>query len=297
MFSRRSFLQNAAASSALVTVGCKAPAALKPEARQISKVGLQTYTLREIFEPDPMGTLKLIKAAGYDYVELNGRNFANTAPADLRAMLDEVALPAPITHISLDNLRGDLNGLVKTCETLGCKYAVVPYIADDQRSYADWKSHAALMNTAGAQLRDSGIQLAYHNHQFEFEDLGDGTIAMDIIMGDCAPENLVMELDMFWAYLVDVDIPALFRQYPGRFKLCHIKDMNPSRADFKGADYGRITKDLMVNVGEGIIPFESYFALNDISGMEYFIAEHDSPQKPFLNAVSTSYEAVKAMRF
>ena len=53
----------------------------------------------------------------------------------------------------------------------------------------------------------------------------------------------------------------------------------------------------MVNVGEGIIPFESYFALNDISGMEYFIAEHDSPQKPFLNAVSTSYEAVKAMRF
>jgi len=297
MFSRRSFLQNAAASSAVLTVGCAAPSAVKKPSGLISKVGLQTYTLREIFEPDPLGTLKLIKSAGYDYVELNGRNFATTSPADLRAMLDDVGLPAPATHISLDSLRGDVNELAKTCKTLGCKYAIVPYIADDQRKYEDWKAHAALMNKAGAQLKDSGIHLAYHNHQFEFEDVGGGTIPMDIIMGDCAPENLDFELDMFWAYLVDVDIPALFKQYPGRFKLCHIKDMKSNRADFKGVDNGRITRELMVNVGEGVMPFESYFALNDISGMEYFIAEHDSPQKPFLNAIETSYKAVKAMRF
>lgn len=298
MLTRRSFLNHTAAASALIATGCKPKgAAVNGPSGQISKVGLQTYTLREIFEPDPLGTLKLIKAAGYDYVELNGRNFAQTPPADLRAMLDDVGLPAPSTHISLDNLRGDISELARTCQTLGCEYAVVPYIGDDQRGYDDWKSHAALMNMAGAQLRDSGVKLAYHNHQFEFDDLGGGTNAMEILMGDCAAENLAFQIDLFWAYLVDVDIPALFAKYPGRFKLCHIKDMKANRADFAGAAYDNITSNLMVNVGEGVMPFESYFALNDLSGMAYFVAEHDSPKKPFLGAVETSYKAIKAMRF
>jgi len=301
MFSRRSFLQSTAAVTAVITSGCavahdgKAVVSAKPG--QISKVGLQTYTLREVFAPDPMGALKMIKAAGYDYVELNGRNFAQTPPAELRAMLDDVGLPAPSTHISLDDLRGDLNGLAKTCATLGCEYAIVPYIAEDQRSYEDWKSHAALMNQAGAKLRDNGVKLAYHNHQFEFDDLGGGTNAMEILMNEGASENLDFQIDLFWTYLADIDIPALFAKYPGRFKLCHIKDMKANRADFANASYDDISNKLMVNVGEGVMPFESYFALNDLSGMTYFIAEHDSPKKPFLDSIASSYKAVKAMRF
>jgi len=301
MFSRRSFLQNTAAVTAALTAGCTAAndgtAVVSSKTGQISKVGLQTYTLREVFAPDPMKALKMIKAAGYDYVELNGRNFAQTSPAELRAMLDDVGLPAPSTHISLDDLRGDLNELAKTCRTLGCEYAIVPYIAEDQRGYEDWKSHAALMNKAGAQLKDNGVKLAYHNHQFEFDDLGGGTNAMEILMNDGGSDTLDFQIDMFWAYLVDIDIPALFAKYPGRFKLCHIKDMKANRADFANASYDDISSKLMVNVGEGVMPFESYFALNDLSGMKYFVAEHDSPKKPFLNAISSSYNAVKAMRF
>ena len=62
-------------------------------------------------------------------------------------------------------------------------------------------------------------------------------------------------------------------------------------------DFGTIVQELMVNVGEGTLPFETYFAENDVSGLEYFITEHDNPPRPFRQSIQTSYDAVKAMRF
>jgi len=295
MFSRRSFLAVSSAGTVMLATGCKATSL--PAQNKISEVGLQTYTLRESFTQDPMATLKMIKEVGYDYVELNRRNFDQVPARKLKDMLDEVNLPSPASHISLDMIQGDLSELMQTAKTLDVEYLIVPWINDDARRLENWMSHAKLMNSAGEKLRDNGLKLAYHNHQFEFVDLGGGTTAMDILLNETAPENLCFQLDMFWAYLGDVDIPALFRKNPNRFKLCHIKDMTSDKLKYQNADYGDISKNIMVNVGEGILPFESYFALNEISGMEYFITEHDNPSTPYRNAISTSYDAVKAMRF
>jgi len=246
-------------------------AGCRPQTRAVSgkinKVGLQTYTLRESFQKDPMETLKMIKDVGYDYVELNGRNFAQIPAEILKDMLEEVGLPSPASHISLDMIKGDMSALIQTARILGIEYLTVPWINDDARGVNDWKSHASLMNTAGEKLHDNGFKLAYHNHQFEFVDLGGGTTAMDILMNETAPENLSFQLDLFWAYLGDVDIPALFKQYSGRFKLCHIKDMTEEKSKYQNADYDEIGKNIMVDVGEGIIPFESYFSLNDVQNM------------------------------
>jgi len=295
MFSRRSFLATSTASAVVFGTGCKP--AVGAANGKISKVGIQTYTLRESFMKDPRATLKMIKDVGYDYVELNGRNFSQVPAEILKDMLDEVGLPSPASHISLDMIKGDMSALIQTAKILGVEYLIVPWINDDARGLNDWKSHASLMNVAGKELRDNGFKLAYHNHQFEFFNLGGGTTAMEILTNETAPENLSFQLDLFWAYLGDVDIPALFKQHSGRFKLCHIKDMTADKAKYQNADYGEIGKNIMVDVGEGIIPFENYFALNDISGMEYFVVEHDNPVKPYKNAIATSYNAVKAMRF
>ncbi len=296
MFSRRDFLTTATASSLIAATGCfNAPQSIAQN--KITKIGLQTYTLRDVFETDPMGTLKMIKAAGYDYVELNSRNFAERSAAVLRGMLDEAGLPAPVTHISLDMIKGDLSGLIQTAQILDIEYLVVPYIGEDMRTLEHWKAHAKIMNAAGEALRDKGFKLAYHNHQFEFEDLGGGTVAMDILLNECKEDNLIFELDMFWAVLGNADIPALFKANPGRFKLCHIKDMGPNKADFIDGNYEDISSKLMKNVGDGILPFETFFALNDVSGMTYFIAEHDAIPKPYAASLSQSYNAIKAMRF
>ncbi len=292
---RREFGLGAMAGASILATGCTGGETTST--KTISKVGIQTYTLRFLFEQNPLAMFEMIKDAGYDYVELNGRNFEKLDIAELKSMMDDTGLAAPSSHISLDAIRGDLSPLVGIAKTFSMKYLVVPYIADDARSYDDWKSHAALMNAKGKDLASEGITLAYHNHQFEFEDLGGGTNAMDIIFGDCDPANLAIQLDLFWAFLADADIPQLFKDNPGRFKLCHIKDMGPNKQDFVDASYEKLNSELMLNVGEGVIPFEELFSYNDLSGMEYFIAEHDNPKKPYSKAIKTSLDAIKNFKF
>jgi sugar phosphate isomerase/epimerase len=293
--SRRSFIATSTAALSLSACG-KGSVAAKSS---IEKVGLQTYTFREMMAEDFIGTFQMIKDVGYDYVELNERNYSEKTPEQLKAILDDVGLPCPATHIGYDNLAGNIEGLIKTARILGCQYMTLPYIADDQRSLEDWKRHAALLNEAGAKMADQGVTLAYHNHQFEFDDLGGGTTAMDLLLDSVQPENATFQLDFFWANLAKQDIPALLKSHPGRFKLCHVKDMKGSAdtAIENNLSYEEIHQTLMVDVGQGDTPFEDYFALNDISGMEYFIAEHDGPTKPYRQSAQNMYDGVKALRF
>lgn len=298
-FSRRHILAGAGSAAVLAACG-QAPSVTKAaEAKgMIDKVGIQSYTLRKALAEDFKGTFQMIKDVGYDYVELNGRNWTDMAPVELKAMLNDIGLPTPSAHISMDDIAGgDISRLVKVLEPLDLKYAVVPWIGDDQRTLEDWKRHAAVMNAAGERLADSGMRLAYHNHQFEFDDLGGGTTAMEVLMNETAANNLDFELDIFWANLVSTDLPALMRRYPGRFKLCHIKDLKGDLTRAKDMSYEDIGEQLMVNVGEGDTDFEAIFALNDISGMEYFITEHDQPKAPYQGAITTSLNAVRNMRF
>lgn len=291
--SRRQVL--AASSLLLMSGACSGASA---PSGKIKKVGIQTYTLREAFGEDFVGTFQMIKDTGYDYVELNGRNLSEHSPQQLREILDSVGLPAPAMHMDYDTIENHTGKLADVMQVLGCKYVVLPWLDEGQRSLDDYKRHADMLNRSGEILGKSGLRLAYHNHQFEFFDLGDGVNGMDILLNETAPEYVDFELDFFWSELASVDIPQLFRQHPGRFKLCHIKDLAGDReAWVKSNDYGQIVSTLMKNVGEGTLPFETYFALNEISGMEYFIAEHDNPPKPFQTSIETSLNTIRAMRF
>ena len=298
MYSRRLFMGGAAASLGLAACGGNGAAGTKVGQRKLETIGLQTYTLREIFEPDPVGTLKMIKELGYDYVELNGRNFAERSTKDLMAMVQDAGLYAPATHYSYEPLRDDFAQMTKDAQELGVDYMIVPWLGEELRSVEGYKSVAAVFNERGKQAQGEGYKLAYHNHQFEFFDLGGGVTGMDILLNETDPNIVDFELDLFWAALELNDVPAFLRKHPGRFKLCHVKDMKGSPAAWKNSvDFDGIKADLMVNVGEGDLPFEEYFALNDVSGLEYFVLEHDEPPKPYRASMKQSIDAARAMRF
>jgi len=301
--SRRNVLVGSGAALALTACGGAvsevAEKSVPLAKRQIEKVGLQTYTFREALGQDFRGTFQMIKDVGYDYVELNERNYSEKTPSELKALLDEIGLPSPATHISYGNLANDVPGLIQTAKTLQTEYMILPYISDDQRSFEDWKRHAALLNSAGEKLADEGVKLAYHNHQFEFDDLGGGTTAMEILINETDPRFNNFELDFFWTNLAKQDIPALLKKYPGRFPLSHVKDMkgSPDEAIAKNYSYEEIHQKLMVDVGQGDSPFEEYLALNDVSGMKYFIAENDGPKKPYMQSAKNMYEGMRGLRF
>lgn len=274
------------------------PARSAATGRSLDKIGIQTYTLREALGEDFVGTFEMIKEVGYDYVELNGRNFEGRSVSELKAILDGAGLPAPASHLSYEEFSDTPEQSADMLAELDCKYAILPYLSDDQRGLDDYKRHAEMLNTAADIMRGSGVGVAYHNHQFEFDDLGGGVTGMDILLSETDPTLVDFEIDLFWAILGRADLPALFSANPGRFKLSHVKDMNSSVEAYRDSlDYSKITSELMVNVGEGVIDFGEIFALNDVSGMRYFIAEHDNPKQPYRQSIATSYETLKGLRF
>lgn len=88
-----------------------------------------------------------------------------------------------------------------------------------------------------------------------------------------------MELDLAWATKSNQDPAALFKMYPGRFPLWHVKDLN------------KITKE-PEEVGGGFVDFKHAFANAGESGMKYFFVEQDGAPHPIIN-ITNSYNYLK----
>ena len=251
--------------------------------RSFGNLGVQLYTLRDVFETNPVKTLRDVREIGFDFVEFGGGNYDKMNHALLRKTMDEIGLTTPSCHLGLDKYQVDPDAAIKMLKTLGAQYMTVPWIGEDYRTADGWKKLGQTISDIGKRLAREDLRIAYHNHEFEFDVMENGEIAYDILVSHCDPEYVDLELDLFWATQAKVDIEALYNQYRGRFRMCHVKDMSAAGE--------------MVNVGDGMINFARYAALEDIAGMEYYIVEHDNPMSPSIDAVSASFKAAKAIQY
>src|SRR5690606_15105937 len=110
------------------------------------------------------------------------------------------------------------------------------------------------------------LRFGFHIHATEFAPLPEGGTGYDILLAETDPALVDMELDLFWAVRGGHDPVDLFQQHPGRFALCHVKDM----ADMGGASE-------MVDVGAGEIDFARIFRLAEVAGLQHYFVEHDDP--------------------
>lgn len=229
-----------------------------------NQIALQLYTVREESARDFLGTLRKVADVGYQAVELAG--FHDVPVAELRSKLDEYGLRAIAAHVRLDAWTTDPAQAIAELQTLGCEYAVVPWLAPELRSDpAVTRDLAASFNTWGALARDAGLGFAYHNHDFEFAPMDGGTM-MEVLTTDTDPALVGLELDVYWAQFAGYDAVELLQQYAGRVPLLHVKEMGggPDRAD--------------APFGEGIIAWEPIFAAAAAAGTRWYIVEQDTPQ-------------------
>ena len=290
MPTRRSFIK----SSSILAAGL----AIKPASLLAAKgpIGLQLYTVREAMQKDPAGTLAKVARLGYKSVE--GASYVGTElfygmnAAAFSKLLKQNGLIIPSSHYRLgeDKEKGqDVKGTllhgwdkaVDDAAAAGIKYMVCAWLSEQERGNIDhYKYIAEQLNKAGQRCKKSGIQLCYHNHDFEFDAQG-GTLPYDILL-NLTDKNLVkMELDLYWVSKAGKDPLALFNQHPGRFPLWHVKDMdNTARHAF-------------TEVGNGVINFKKLFTQADKAGLKYFFVEQDqTPGDPF-DSIAKSVNYIK----
>ena len=149
-------------------------------------VALQLYTVRDETEKDFIGTLEKVAEMGYKGVEFAG--FGDIPASRMKATLDRLGLKAVGSHTGPDLLKEKLDEVIKYNLEIGNKYIICPWAPFETKD--DYVNAACLFNKIGARCKDSGLQFAYHNHDFEFK-VFDGEYGLEILYNGTKPENMV----------------------------------------------------------------------------------------------------------
>ena len=280
MISRRHLLAGTGGAAALaLTGGLGAPAF----GAQVRKVGIQLYTVRNIFMKDPAGTLEKIARIGFREVEFGGGNYEAMDHAMLRRTMDRHSLTAPSLHIAYEALMGQFDESIAMAKALGADTVVIPHMGPSFYKEERWEEAVANFNRIAVDLRKAGLGLAYHNHDFEFAIKPDGVSLYDRLLTGTDPALVKIELDLYWAVRAKQDAGALIDRLADRLYSYHVKDM---AADGK-----------MAAVGQGKIDFAALFARKGSAAVRHFYVENDEAPAPYFPDITTSFNAVRALRF
>jgi len=268
MISRRTFVIN----SGLATAGLLAMPSLAFNMEK-KEIGLQLYTLRDELSKDVKLTLEKVKAAGYTNVETYGFSikdqFWGISPKELKNLLDKNKLKAVSGHYNLGSFLYDGNTVeliaaIDAAKILKSEFLTIPWVDEPfRKNIEDYKTIAARLNQAAKMCKASGLKLAYHNHDFEFQE-HDGTTGYEILLKETDKDLVFFELDLYWVFRSQNNPLQLFKENPGRFKMWHIKDMD------------KLNAALNTEVGSGSIDFRAILNEAKLSGMKYFFVEQEN---------------------
>lgn len=246
--------------------------------------GIQLYTVGADLLKDTLGTLQQISAIGYSYVEGFPKETALSA-REFRHALDSARLRMVSIHLPFNS--EDITSHFEDARTLGAQWAVSSTLAPDsfkRRASAsgempleamtanDYLHLADKVNRVAALSMASGLQYAYHNHYFEFRNLGAGRIGYDILLEHTDPALVKFEIDCGWMIITEHDPVQYMRSYPGRFRMLHIKDF------VKGPAYtGGPNRPIGTELGQGRIDYRSIFRAAAKAGIVYYFVEQEPP--------------------
>ncbi len=243
-------------------------------------IGIQLYTLRNELAKDAIGTLKQVAAAGYKQVELYG--FPDAKPMIEAAQ--EAGLQTNSAHFEWEVVTNpkdaefsDFLKILDQANTLGLSHLVIPYLKDENRQSLDaYRKVAENANKAAALAKQAGIQLAYHNHHFEFEPKAGGKSGYDIFIEEFSPD-MQFEIDVFWVKVAGLDPVTLIEKLSGRVSQLHLKDLKQGIAS---PSYTSIPEDAYQELGNGIISMEPIMIAAAAAGVKHCHVEQDHSPDP-----------------
>jgi sugar phosphate isomerase/epimerase len=291
MIGRRTFMKRAGALASAAVL-------YPPQPKPRYKLGLQLFTMRAAMARDVDGTLKRISGIGYEELETYGfdpeRIQFYGLPAKVFAeKLRENNLTTPSGHYdlnryastSVDDLKRYVDRCIEGARVLGHEYITWPFIDEGFRTIDNFKTVAERLNIAGTQIKKAGLQLAYHNHDFEFVEQN-GKIGYDIILGETDAALVKLQIDLYWiAHGSKLTPHDWFTRQPGRYVMWHVKDMHKVSRDY-------------TELGNGSIDFTRIWPDAKLAGLKHFFVEQGGnfTYDPFRSIIDSA-EYVKRVLF
>ncbi|MEM9481036.1 MAG: sugar phosphate isomerase/epimerase [Verrucomicrobiota bacterium] len=276
---RRQFLQTTAGSAAAAAGTSHSLAALSADDEYRANIGIQLYTLRNELKADTDGTIKAVVDAGYKQGEMYGfpksEDMVKAAQAHGLGLNSSHFEWQTVTSPS-DEGFSDFKKIVEQANDIGLTHLVIPFLHNkDRETLDDYKRVAGNCNKAAAISKEAGIQLAYHNHAFEFEPK-DGSTGFDVFVDEFS-DDMKFEIDVFWVKVGNIEPAELIEELSGRVSQLHLKDL------MDGVElpmFDKLPKEAFQELGDGVIPMEPIIKVAKKAGVAHCHVEQDHSPDP-----------------
>lgn len=229
-------------------------------------ISFQLYSSRNA--PSQVGVLSMLADLGYTQVEGFGGVYG--APSEFRDAMAEAGVTMPSGHFGVAELENDFVASLNTARTLGVRHVIAPYL-DEQSRPTDtdgYKAFAARLAELHTKVTGEGFSFSWHNHDFEFAPLPDGTIPMQLLLEEVG--DLTWEADLAWVVRGGEDPEGWLKRYAERVIAIHVKDIAPVG---QNAD-----EDGWADVGQGTIDWGGLTkCARHVAPEALMIMEHDNP--------------------
>ncbi len=228
-------------------------------------LSMQVYSARKF--PPHAAQLATMAKHGFTNVELHAAFYDDLA--ETKALLAQYGLTSVSGHFSLALAEGRPKHVVEIAHAFGMKNIVIPYLVPDERpsDRAGWQALGTRLDKLNDIFSSDGFRFAWHNHDFEFAPLSDGSLPIEHVLGD----RILWEADLAWVVRGNADPRHWLKRYAGRVPLVHVKDIAPAGA--------KADEDGWADVGHGTIGWPDLWPAAVAAGAEVMMAEHDNPSE------------------
>jgi Sugar phosphate isomerases/epimerases len=238
---------------------------------------------------NPVATLETIARMGYKEVEgfgySEGKMFGIPIDEYMKVLKNNgLSMPSSHCGFSLSDydqgqktLSDKAKKAIDDAVKMGQRYIIFPWVSEQERGQVE--RLVRLVQAAAEYARKAGIRFGYHNHDFEYTQRGpDGRLMIEWLLHEVPASLLAMEMDIYWVVYAGHNPLDWFRLYPGRWELCHAKDLAATE------------KRETVEFGDGTIDFRGIFRQSAQAGLKHYIIELEHYRSTPLDGVKRARE-------
>ena len=215
MTTRREFLGTGALAAVCAATGCRTCGSGSLAVNGV-RIGVQMYSVKDLWKPNPAAAFRKLKAMGYDGVQSFG--FLEMNPVELEKMLSDNGLRIIDMPFLMESVAPDkFNRFLEFCQRFEIGFVYEPW--SKFATGAEWRRHADELVALGEKFKPYGIRVGYHNHQHELKDHFDGKTPLEYLYD----AGLAMELDVGHVKLAGGDPVRWLEKLAGRVPSIHAK--------------------------------------------------------------------------
>lgn len=253
-------------------------------AKPKKEMAFQMYSVRDLigdankFAQNKTDVLKRLADMGYTAVEAanydNGKLYGET-PEAFKADIEAAGLKVLSSHTTRNLSDEEIKSrnfsealkwwdqCIDAHKRAGCSYIVIPW-SNVPKTLAELQTVCDFYNEVGRRVNAAGMKLGYHNHSHEYQKV-EGKVMLEYMLEHTDPACLFFQMDVYWTVRGQVAPVEMFKKYPGRFTLLHIKD---------DSEIGQ----------SGMVGFDAIFNNTNISGTKAWIVELEHASTPDIMA-------------